>query len=81
MHSQLLIQDSHSDKISVTLSGVMETVNSIVSISTPRHVTFVAGWTTFFSLMSKPRSTKRACKALNEALDWLTTECPIMSSI
>ena len=68
VHLHLSTQDSHSDKISVTLSGV-------------RHVTFVAGWTTFLLLMSKPSSTKMACKASNEALDLLTTECPIMSSI
>ena len=81
VHSNLSTQDSHSDKISVILSGVMETVNSTVSISTARHVTFIAGWTTFFTLMSKPSSTNRAHKASNEALDLLTTECPIMSPI
>ena len=80
VHSDLLTHNSHSSSISLTLSGVMETVNFIVSISTPKHVTLVAGLSTFLSLMSKPRSTRRALRVSNEAWDLLTTEWPIMSS-
>ena len=77
----LSTHDTHSDKISVTLSGVIKTVISTVSISKPKHVTLVAGWTTFFLLMSNPISIKRALKASNDALDFLITGFPMTSLI
>ena len=52
----------------------------MVYLSTPRQVTIVAGFITFFSLISKPRSVRRFLRVSKEAFDLLTYECPIQFS-
>ena len=43
----------------MSLSGGMDSVNSTVSISMPRHMHLVLGGTNFFSLILKPSSCRR----------------------